>query len=263
MLWLADQPASPDAAREHVIPTGEMHLVFRLSDHPLRLFHDDDDAVGHIVGAAIVAGPRSTFHVKDVSTPVRSVGVQLYPWTAEALFGAPPDELAGRHLALEEVWGGAALRTREQLQEAPGPELQLDILEGVLAERLARVRRVHPAAAEAIERFRATSSVSDVVRASGYSHRALVALFKRAVGLAPKRYCRVLRFQRVLRRIAANRHTRWTEIALAAGYSDQPHFVREFREFTGVTPEAYLKVFSGATHHVKVNFLQDGAGRSR
>jgi AraC-like DNA-binding protein len=110
---------------------------------------------------------------------------------------------------------------------------------------------------------RATSAVNDVVRASGYSHRGLVAIFRRAVGLTPKRYCRVLRFQRVLRRIAADREAAWADIALAAGYSDQPHFAREFREFTGVTPEAYRRAFSGATHHVKVNFVQDGARQRR
>ena len=188
MLWLADQSGSPNAPREHVIPTGEMHLVLRLSDHPLRLFDDDADAVGRIVGTSIVAGPRSTFHVKDVSMPVQSVGVQIYPWAAEPLFGAPPDELAGRHLTLDDLWGGAAQPLRERLQEARGPEARLALLDDVLAERLARVPRVHPAAAEAIERFRTTSSVHEVVRASGYSHRALVAIFRRAVGITPKRY---------------------------------------------------------------------------
>ena len=259
MLWLADQSGSPNVPREHVIPTGEMHLVLRLSDHPLRLFDDDADAVGRIVGTSIVAGPRSRFHVKDVSMPVQSVGVQIYPWAAESLFGAPPDELAGRHLTLDDLWGGAAQPLRERLQEARGPEARLALLDDVLAERLARVPRVHPAAAEAIERFRTTSSVHEVVRASGYSHRALVAIFRRAVGITPKRYCRVRRFQRVLRRLAAGRDVSWADLALEAGYSDQPHFTREFREFAGVTPEAYLKAFAGAAHHVKVNFVQDAA----
>jgi AraC-like DNA-binding protein len=255
-LWMADQTSTPGQAelsREHVLPTGEMHLVFRLSDQPLRIFDSDDDARGHILGCAIVGGARSTFYVRDISKPACSVGAQLLPGAARLLFGAPADELAERHTRLDELWGNAADSVREQLIDAGSPERRLDLLESHLAARLPAVRGLHPAIAQALEQFWTTSDVRKVVSASGYSHRQFIALFRGAVGLTPKLYCRILRFKEALERVAADPSASLVDLAIDAGYSDQPHFTREFREFAGVTPEQYRKVSPASAHHLPVS----------
>lgn len=254
-LWVADQAnvqQPTEFEREHVLPTGHTHLVFRLSDQPLRLFDDVEDATGQILGPAAVGGARYTYYVRDISIPSGSAGAMLLPGAAELLFGVPSDELAERHTLLDDLWGRSANSAREQLLEARSPEQKLDVLESLLAARLPAVRGLHPAVAHALEQFWTTTDVRKVVMASGYSHRQFIALFRRAVGLTPKLYCRVLRFQKVLERVAADPSASWVDLALDAGYSDQPHFAREFREFTGITPQQYRKVSPTLTHHVPV-----------
>lgn len=260
LLWAMDgtsgETTGLDAirlAREHVIPTGAMHLVIRLSDQPLRLFENVEDATGHLLGREVVGGARSGFYIRDVSVPSSSVGVQLQPGAAELLFGVPAGELSGRHTSLGDLWGRAATEARERLEEAATAERRLAVMESLLLARLPVVRGLHPAVAEALEHFWTTSDVREVVRASGYSHRHFIGLFRDAVGLAPKAYCRVLRFQQALRRISAKPDASWVDLAIEAGYSDQPHFTREFRDFTGVTPERYRKVSPAASHHVPVS----------
>jgi AraC-like DNA-binding protein len=255
ILWATDQTAlsqSIAAVRERVLPTGSMHLVFRLSDHPLRLFDDINDPTGHPVGHTVIGGARATFYVREISEPVRSVGVQLHAGASELLFGFPADELAGRHTLLEDLWGRSAVEAREQLIEAGGPEQQLDVLESLLAARLPTVRGLHPAVAHALGRFTTTANVRQVVKESGYSHRRFIALFQRGLGLTPKLYCRILRFQGALERVAANPAASWVEVALDAGYSDQAHFNREFREFAGVSPGAYRELSPTFPHHVPI-----------
>jgi AraC-like DNA-binding protein len=254
-IWVTDQtneqwPAAID--REHVLPTGHTHLVFRLSDHPLRLFENDWDSMGQLLGHAIVGGARSTYYTRDVSKPSCSVGAMLLPGAAEQLFGVPTDELAERHTLLEDLWGKAANLAHEHLIEAGSPERKMDILESILIARLPVVRGLHPAVAHALEQFWTTTDVRKVVTTSGYSHRRFIALFRRAVGLTPKLYCRVLRFQRALDCVAADPSASWVDLALDTGYSDQPHFTREFREFTGITPKQYRKVSPSLSHHVPV-----------
>lgn len=257
-LWVSDRlgaPAEP-GVREHAIPTGEMHIVIRLSDAPVRLFAGDDDCHGRSVGHAVVAGPRPVFHVKDASSPFYSVGVQLHPSISSALFGVPADRLAERHVALDDVWGDTAARDlRERLLEARDPRSQLDSLEQALAARLPLVQGMHPAVAMALERFRVMSAVAPVVAESGYSHRAFIAMFRRTMGMTPKRYLRLMRVRRVLGRIGREP---MAALALDAGFSDQAHFVREFQAITGVTPSYYRRVRSAAASHVKI--VQD-AGR--
>ena len=141
---------------------------------------------------------------------------------------------------------------RAELAEAPSIEARLDLFERLLAERLPVVRGLHPAVAQALQQFRTVTSVGDVVRSSGYSHRRFIALFSRSVGLTPKAYCRVLRFQDVLRRARRRMSASLIDIAADAGYSDQSHFTREFREFAGVTPADYRGRAPAFPHHVPV-----------
>jgi len=233
-----------------VLPTGAMHLVFRLSSDPLRLFDGAGDPIGRVVGLAVVGGVRSSFYVRDVSQPMRSVGAELLPGAAQALFGVPADELAERHTALDDLWGRAAGEARARILEAGDPARSLDVFEGLLRARLPVVRGLHPAVAHALNRFAEGADIGDVVADTGYSHRRFIALFRAAVGLGPKRYCRVRRFQQVLDH--GPQHTSWVELALAAGYSDQPHLNREFRELAGVSPRHFLRASPGWSRHVPV-----------
>ena len=137
------------------------------------------------------------------------------------------------------------------MAESLALEERLDVFEAVLAERLPFVRGLHPAVALALQRFQATSNIRDVVTESGYSHRTFVGLFRDSVGLTPKRYCRVLRFAGALREAAAE-GTSFVDLAAAAGYSDQAHLNREFREFAGVTPGEYCRSELRHAHHVPV-----------
>ncbi len=243
---------SESATRERVLPTGNMHLVFRLSPHPLRLFSNVDDSDGHTISRAVVGGARSTFYVRDISEPVRSVGAELSPGASHLLFGVPADELAGRHTVLSDLWGRSAESAHGRLAEARDGEQQLQLFESLLMARLPQVRGLHPAVAQALQHFTTTSNVRAVVKQSGYSHRRFIALFQQAVGLTPKRYCRVLRFQKILERVAANNTISFVDLALAADYSDQAHFNREFQEFTGVTPTEYRQVSPLSAHHLPV-----------
>lgn len=256
MLWVSEpSPGAPagGAVLEHVLPTGGMHLVFRLSGTPVRLLQGPGDQA-QTLGQAVVGGARSSFYVKDVSAPAGSVGAQLYPGTAQLLFGATSDELAERHTPLQDLWGPHAALALEQLLGAPNPAARLGVLEALLAARLPAVRALHPAVAQALRQIGHAPRVEDLVRNSGYSHRQFVALFRRAVGLAPKVYARVLRFQSVLHQAHALALTQepvhWAGLAQDAGFSDQAHFNREFRAMAGVTPEGYRKQAPAQANHL-------------
>jgi len=254
-LWAVDATghmrSAPDR-REHVLPTGQMHLAFRLSGGALRLFDDSAEGTGHVVGDAVVGGARAAHYVRDVSQPACSVGAQLRPGAAEALFGVHADELAGRHTPLETLWGAEVAWMREQLLEATMLHQRIDRLESILTARLSTRRAIHPAVPYALDRLQATSSIRRIVQSSGYSHRTLITLFRRSVGLTPKEYSRVLRFRRLLETVSAASGASMVDIAMEAGYSDQAHFSREFKALTGVTPTEYRRRAPERPHHLQI-----------
>lgn len=260
LLW--SQP--PGAMRpgptpgEHVLPTGMMHLAIRLGGPPLRLL-DPDGAVRE-PGPAVVAGARDRHYAKQAVAGAPSVGAVLRPGAARALFGPSAGELAGRHVALDDLLGAHAARLHERLLEEPDPRRQLELLEAFLAARLPRARGLHPAVAGALAGFAAGADIGRVVARSGYSHRHLGALFVDAVGLTPQRFRRVRRFQLALDLHWRDPSLAWARVAHEAGYADQAHFVREFRGFTGVRPQDYRRAAPVDRNHLP---LHHGWGKQR
>ena len=283
-VWFSAPAQSGSAraqSREHVLPTGLMHLVFRLDGPAVRVFKDAADEAGRALGHTLVGGARAGFYAKDVSATAQAVGVQLLPGAAQALLGLPADELAGRHVGLEDVWGSSAGLMREQLLAAPSPQEKLRTLETLLLQRLASKPQqgANPAVARALRQLGRGMRVEEAVARSGYSHRQFIRLFSQAVGLPPKLYGRVQRFQKALGLMqteTGGEAPALAMVAMDAGYSDQPHFNREFREFAGLTPEQYRLARPASANHVavppvaaaapsrpQVNFVQDPANAGR
>jgi AraC-like DNA-binding protein len=138
------------------------------------------------------------------------------------------------------------------MSEAKTLELRLRRLEEALLTHLRIVRPVHPAVAHALHRLSTANNVRDVVKETGYSQRRFIALFREEAGLTPKVFCRLLRFQSMLTQFKACPTTTWSQLAYDAGYSDQAHLNREFREFSGVTPGAYRSFSSYSPAHIPV-----------
>ena len=253
-LWVhrPDGSAAP-APRERVLPTGAPHVVFRFSDAPLRIFDGPDSATAREVSGALVGGPRSRFYVRDVRDPAPSVGAQLEPGAAALLFGVAASELAERHTPLADLWGRAAEEAQSRIAEAKSWHQQLDALESILAAHLPRVRGLHPAVADALTRLSDDdgTEIGALVERSGYSHRFFLSLFRGAVGLTPKVFARIARFQRAVAALRDGRAS-GAQVAAALGYSDQAHFHRDFVSFSGVAPGRYQSIAPSSANHVPV-----------
>jgi AraC-type DNA-binding domain-containing proteins len=157
-------------------------------------------------------------------------------------------------VSLDTLWRTFAATISDQLWEARTAEARFVILERALLARAGGRFDRHPAVTRAIalfDRSHGALSVGHVVRRTGVSHRRLVELFWNEVGLSPKRYCRVRRFNDVLRRIEPLGDVDWTDVAHVCGYFDQAHFNHDFRAFAGLNPSEYLR-HRVARNHVAV-----------
>jgi len=255
-LWYFDDTAdgASRAVRERALPTGSTNLVFRLSSEPVRVFEGVDDEVGNTFGHAVISGARESYYVRDTSRPSSSVGAHFRPGGAAALLGVPGEELAGRHTALADLWGRSATDTRERMLEERSPAARIARLEELLLARLPESAPLHPAVDHALARLgaRGACSIEALAADAGMSHRRLIELFRNAVGLTPKVYARIRRFQAALERSTRGRPAGWTEVALACGFYDQSHLTREFVALAGMTPGAYAPLSADRPNHVPV-----------
>ncbi len=239
--------------RERTLPTGTMELVFNLGVQSLRVFRDDADVLGQRFHDSVVCGPHSRYFVLDTSRKGPVIGVHFHPGGTAPFFDLPSDELTNRHVALEDLWGPAAHELGERLREARTPGCMFMLLEHTLLARLQSPNVLHPAVAHAI---RTLTGMPDVTRIrqvqneTGYSAKRFIELFRGSVGLTPKVYSRIRRFQAVIARAAQGDYVNWAGVAVDGGYYDQSHLNREFRRFSGITPPCYRPVTTRRPSHV-------------
>lgn len=241
--------------RELALPTGTVELVINLGEDAIRVYSNVSDVEGQCFGGAVVSGTQARYMVLGAYDEVSVIGVHFRPGGAGAFLGMPLSELAERHVALEDIWGTEARELRERLLDAASPTAALALLERALRSRLREGRSRHPAVDFALRRFAAepeVGRVGEVADATGYSAKRFIRLFTEGVGLSPKRFCRILRLQAVLNRLAAGGRVEWAEVAAAGGYCDQSHLIRDFRAMTGITPGEYRPVDANSPNHVAV-----------
>lgn len=169
--------------------------------------------------------------------------VKLSPLAVHGLLRIPMTEIAWRIVDLEDIFGADISLLGEALAEAQSWPERFALLDKFLLRRLADVhvpsqtafilRKLHDA--EGLANMKALAGEI------GCSQKHLISLFRNAVGTTPKNYCRLLRFEKALQLVRDTSHPDWADIAQACGYYDQPHFIREFKAFSGETPNMFIQ----------------------
>jgi AraC-like DNA-binding protein len=180
----------------------------------------------------------------EYPTPVRLVGVHFKPWGISPFVDMPATELRDRWVPVDAVWQRSLDRIRNQLGDIASPTETLHVEEQELQSRLAEAPSSGLDLVQHTGRRLETShggvSVGALTDAAGVSGNHLATQFKCHIGVTPKRVARIYRFARLILSVDAQRPVDWSELAQMAGYFDQAHFSREFKDFTGHTPTGYL-----------------------
>jgi AraC-like DNA-binding protein len=251
--------------KERILPTGTTELVMNLRHDALRVFDRKTYDLQQSIAGSMICGVHSEFFVIDTSQKSAILTVNFKVGCAFPFLGLPAAELHNECVALDTLWGTAARDLHDRLLEAETPETKFHILEEYLLARLIRSSERHPAVNFALKAFcRAPQrSIVDVTERIGLSSRRFIEVFRREVGLTPKLFCRVQRFQQIVHFLKAGQPVDWTDMALACGYFDQAHFIHDFRAFSGLTPTAYLSQQGEHLNHIPlpdrdqgVKFLQ-------
>jgi AraC-like DNA-binding protein len=246
--------------RERILPTGRAQVIVNLArdfvvdcqpgrpestmapapDHPAT------PNAGASGTPALVVGQRSAYEIIDTADMADLMGIVFVPGALPVFLADAADRVTNGYVPLGDVCRGAGA-LRDRLREVQGAEARLRCLEAFLHERIAarvnsRREAMHPAVVFALGelgRRPAVARVADVARGTGWSERRFSQIFREEVGFAPKVWCRIQRFQRVVRQLHADEAVEWPELALECGFYDQAHLVNEFRAFSGVSPTSY------------------------
>jgi AraC-like DNA-binding protein len=231
----------PGEGRVVGLPQGFADIVFRA-------FHGGGS--GFVRGDinAVGAQPQA-FDIPDPEL-VSTLVVRFRPGAAHPFFRVPMRELTDRVVPLQELWGTAGSELLDRLLEAPAATSWLKLVESALTAQLERAQSfkttsatVAALAADAIARSSDVPSVRAIAENLGLSERHLLRQFQEAVGLGPKQYARIARFERAMLMASQFNGQRWAELSLEAGYYDQAHLIYDCQKLTGMSPTQFLSAW--------------------
>jgi len=253
-IWLYEAGAAPHA-RERVLPCGSMQLIINLREDRLQVSEADGFAEPRVLRGSLLCGAYSEPFLIDTVHQSSIMGVHFRPGGAFPFLGPPADEFRNTHVSLDEVCGASAAELRERLAEAEPSGDKLRILAAALLDRATGPLIRRPAVTFALRAFRGgvpAGTVREVTEQVGLSSRRFIQVFSEEVGLTPKLFSRVQRFQKALRMARSRAEVDWAEVASACGYFDQAHLTHDFKEFSGLSPNAYLPYRGPHINHVTV-----------
>jgi AraC-like DNA-binding protein len=266
-LWALDG-WTRGGALDPVLPDG----------HPEIIVHSGDpfasvapSGVRTLQAPVLVAGQMRHALALTALGHAHVAGARLRPHGLKAFFGGSCEDLTDLVVDLASIDLQLARHLLVDVAARPTPMERMHALDRALC-RWANGQRIDPLVGQACELAtarRGLTRVSSLVRDAGLSARQFERRFGAQVGLSPKAFLRVVRFQQVLKAMDGGGPTDWARLAVEHGFYDQPHFVNDFKAFTGLAPtewnitdDSLTAVFSvgrgrDRLNRVDVGFFQD------
>jgi AraC-like DNA-binding protein len=234
---------------EPVLPDGSPEIVLNLADKFIRIDSEREE----IQPATIVAGQMTRRILIRPSGHVSLFGVRFTPAGASQFFKFPLYEITDQIVELSAAVGTSGRELEEKIGEACSFGERVATFEELLLDRLAErgdLDNVAWAASELIIRERGRLSVASVTKKVRVSDRQLGRRFQVSIGVSPKTFSKIIRFQSAVRAFQDGTSPNLLDAALAFGYYDQSHLIRDFKAFSGTTPLAYFE----HTHNISDMF---------
>jgi len=245
----------PGHSIDRFLPDGNVELVIDLTGFPKSVYDNETLAVRQSFSKAWIAGLRREFISIHAGQDAEMFVVTFRKGAARAIVGMPLAELTEQVIEGDMVFGRPILLLREALLEAESPEAKMAAAERHLLAMAGGELQPNPFVQYAVDQILLRPgqlSLEALSQKVGYSQKHLIQLFKEQVGLPPKAFLRIIRFQRAIMEIEQRGAIEWSHLALDCGYYDQAHFIRDFKRFSGFTPEAYLQRKNGMVNYVPV-----------
>ncbi|MBI5591052.1 MAG: helix-turn-helix transcriptional regulator [Deltaproteobacteria bacterium] len=224
-FWFSDKDC-PNIKTFEILPDGNFDLVFILNDS---------------CGTLLFAGPYTRMAAIPIFSGKEYFGVRFRTGKMPMLADIQPAELVDTVIELPKMLGMSIDSLSECLISARGIDAKRAFIELIFQkagiELLVR-RILCNRCTELIELCKGRIKVHDVACHVGTSMRTLERTFLRDLGISPKMFIRLVRFQNTVEKLKNGRYPTLTNVAYNCGYADQSHFIKDFQELAGRLPSA-------------------------
>ena len=244
---------------DRFLPDGNTELIIDLTEYPQHIYHNETLQEIQICRHAWVSGVRTRPITIPSGRGSRMLIVAFKKGKAFPFYPFPLGELTDLVVEADLPFGRKFHDVREQLLYAKSVDEMFKLVEGFLLQQARDdLREEIPArcieyALSSIIREPSIQRIQQLGEEIGYSQKHFIDLFKQQVGVTPKGYLRIMRFQKAICAIESNKSISWKRIALESGYYDQAHFIHDFKHFSGFTPSEYIQRKTTQLNYIPVD----------
>lgn len=210
---------------------------------PELIFQYNGGFLEHNNYMSYLRAPRSDSQVLHLGEHIGLFGVRLYPHAVRQLLGIPNSDLVNGSYELSHIFGSEYNFVNEQMFEAPSTDEKIKVADNFLSA-LWRASSKDPIyeCIRLMLQYEGNVDLDELRALTGLSVKQFERRFKAVAGFPPKFYSRIMRFQGTKRKYASGKFRTLSELSHACDYYDQSHFIREFKEFSGMQANHFFKI---------------------
>ena len=227
--------------KQKIVPYGLTGLFFNYKGPTIQT---DEIHSRRVLPMAFVGGLTDCPIIID---GVGSIGMVAFNFYPEGLYHFVRDsmtQITNNTIDLRDIMGDKVRIIQERLAETSDNYAKIDLLQQFLIEHLKSKRITYNKALEIAQLKLLASSgnvtIHELIDETGVSISSLERYFRNQIGISPKSYASILRFNNVFKQLKQYNSLKWQDIVYNCGYYDQAHLIREFSRYTGETPRSYF-----------------------
>ncbi len=239
IYWTLDLPKQETPEKQRIVPDGCLEMIFEYGD-PYRQYRRDGSYF--IQPKCLVFGQITEPLEIEATGETAIFAVRFHPGGYIPFATIPINEMENKPVPLEELFGDEGIRLEKEMLSAKTVVERIQIIERFLLGKLADQNSIDHLAKESVAlifELNGQLSVDELSDQLKINRRQLERKFSAVIGLSPKQLSKIIRLQATLRMIANSQFTSLTAVAYEGNYYDQAHFIKDFKEFTGMSPKQF------------------------
>jgi AraC-like DNA-binding protein len=239
-FWTLDADADPSPVKQRVVPDGCMEMIFHYGDLYRQYFEDGSFIVQP---RCFVFGQITTFLEIAPTGITGLVSARFHPDGLTPFLTVPVAALENKAVELANLFGDKGKELEEKVIAETNNQERIKLIEAFLLSRLAEPQAIDTITKACVDTIFQSQGQLDVVELADkmrLNRRNMERRFVSAIGMSPKQLSKVTRLQATLKMLEQKKYTSLTSLAHENGYYDQAHFIKDFREFTGMSPKSFF-----------------------
>ncbi len=248
----------PKHSIERIVPDCTINLIFELDNMPRQVYDNETlKPTGDKRTKAWLSGMHSNYITINALQDSEMFVIRFKPFASYAFIHKPIYKYNNKVVMANIMFGEEIFKFREELLAIEKPENKIKAGEYWLSQRFDKSKLPDAVVEKAYNEILSNPIfeqplVKKLIEESGFSKKHFLNLFKKFIGLTPKKLQRILRFKEILTSIQNDKKLNWARISSECGYFDQAHFIKEFKMFCGINPKEF---FEGHNESGRVNFF--------